>query len=334
MQNEKKAYYSFSEIEAKELEWLWKPYIIKGNLNIIVGEGGVGKSYLTTWLLSSISKGNKIPFSDDNFITGNSILQNAEDDPNATILPRLLSNNADTNKIIFINEEDKILSIQQIERLEAIIIETHPEIIILDPIQAYIGNINMNSANEVRNALKPLKNLAERYNCAIVMLMHLNKNNGTNKATSRVMGSTDFLSTCRSAILVVVNPENEEEKLFIPIKTNLMKENEKNSLSFKINDLGQIEWLENKGKICADDILDQNNNFLDKNSYAKGFILGALSRGVIKGTDLEKLALDNNITLKNYNVSKALLNKENVIYKFQSEKTYYWGIKSTDDILE
>lgn len=97
-------YYTYSEINVKELEWIWKPYIVRGNLNIIVGEGGVGKSYFTTWLSSAISRGEKIPFSDDKFKVGNVILQNAEDDVEATVLPRLLSNNADTEKIGFFDE--------------------------------------------------------------------------------------------------------------------------------------------------------------------------------------------------------------------------------------
>ena len=54
--------------------------IVKGNLNIIVGDGGVGKSSYIAWLLSSISKGAKIPFTNNNFVVGNCILQNAEDD--------------------------------------------------------------------------------------------------------------------------------------------------------------------------------------------------------------------------------------------------------------
>ena len=30
----------FSQRKPKKLEWLWKPYILRGNLNIVVGDGG------------------------------------------------------------------------------------------------------------------------------------------------------------------------------------------------------------------------------------------------------------------------------------------------------
>lgn len=325
--NLKKDYHTFSEREVKELEWIWKPYIIRGNLNIIVGDGGVGKSYLTSWLLSAISSGGKVPFNYFNFDMEKCILQNAEDDTDSTILPRLLANGANVDNIGYFDEEEKTFSIQQLDRLEKKLEELRPAVVVLDPIQAYLGDINMNSSVEVRNGLKPLKLLAQKYNCAIIMIMHMNKNTGTNKATNRVMGSYDFIASCRSAILVEVNPENQEEKLFIPIKTNLMKESEKNSLSFKISEDGKIEWLENKGRINADEILSQNSSFADKSSSAKGFILGVLSRGDLQAKEFESLVKQKGkISEKTYNVVKAMLNKEQTIKFYQKDSKFYWGL--------
>ena len=65
----------------------------------------------------------------------------------------------------------------------------------------------MNSANEVRETLKPLKQLAQKYNCAIVLIIRLNKNSGA-KATPRNMGSTDFVASARSILIGTENPEN------------------------------------------------------------------------------------------------------------------------------
>lgn len=155
--DEDDSYCVFSQREVKEIEWIWKPYIVRGNLNVIVGEGGVGKSYFTTWLLSAISRGDRIPFTGHSFIIGDSILQNAEDDIDATILPRLFANNANIDKIGFFSEESKTFSIKQLYRLENILYKVRPSILVLDPIQAYIGDINMNSSVEVRNALNHLK---------------------------------------------------------------------------------------------------------------------------------------------------------------------------------
>ena len=110
--NVEKDFYTYADRIPKEIEWIWKPYIVRGNINIIQGDAGLGKSFLTTWLLSSISNGDKIPFSSESFEMGNSILQNAEDDPDATIWHRLNSNGADFSKIGFINEDKEILSVK------------------------------------------------------------------------------------------------------------------------------------------------------------------------------------------------------------------------------
>lgn len=325
LNEEIKDFYTFDERTPKEIEWLWKPYIVKGNINIIMGDGGLGKSYLITWLVSAISKGAKIPFSNINFKKGTSILQNAEDDPDTTILPRLMLNDVDVSKIGAFNEEKEFLEVQQITRLEDKIKEFNPEVVVLDPIQSFVGDININSQNEVKNALKPLKQLAQKYNCAIIMIMHLNKNNSA-KASQRANGSTEFITSSRSAILITENPENTSERLFIPVKTNLMKENEKNTLSFKINDNGIIEWLDNKGKVNADIILNSFETQDVLQSVAKGFIIGALSRGDIYSNDFKNLALKNGISEKMYNVTKAKMKKEEIIKDYQKDKMYYWTL--------
>lgn len=322
-------FFTFDGRTPKNIEWLWRPYLVKGNLNIVVGDGGVGKSYLITWLVSAISKGAKIPFSDNSFKVGKSILQNIEDDSDSAILPRLILNDADLSKVGAFNEEKKFLAIQQIKRLEERIKNFMPDVVVLDPIQSYVGDININSQNEVKSALKPLKRLAKRYNCAIVMIMHLNKNNNS-KAYQRVNGSTEFITSSRSAILIAENPENNSERLFIPLKTNLMKENEKNTLSFKINDYGKVEWLENKGYMSADNVISATNNY-NHQSMARGFIIGALSRGEIKGIELKELALKNNITEKNYNITKANLNNEEIINNFHKGKISYWKLKDKEE---
>lgn len=322
---------TFDSRTPKEIDWLWKPYIVRGNINIIQGDGGLGKSYLITWLLSAISTGSQIPFSNENFKIGNSILQNAEDDIDATILPRLNLNGADCSKIGIINEEEKAFSIQQLERLEEKVKKFKPEVVVLDPIQAYLGNVNMNSTGEVREALKPLKIIAQKYNCAIILIMHLNKNAGVTKATHRTMGSIDFVSASRSVMLIAENPEKKEERLFIPIKTNLMKENEKRTLSFKITDRGIIEWKEDKGYINANDVLNQEENSFNKDSITKGFILGVLSKEDLTSTELENLVLEKgNISLKSYNITKANLRKEEKIDYYQKNKKYYWTLKTNN----
>lgn len=318
---------TFDTRTPKELEFVWYPLIVKGNLNIIVGVGGTGKSFLTCWLLSAITNGDKMPFSDRYFKKGNAILQNAEDDIDGTIVPRLIANKANRECIGYINEELKAFDIKQLKRLEEKIINFKPDIVVIDPLTSYLGGINMYVPNEVRDVLKPLKDLAQKYNCAMVFIMRLNKGNGS--ATNRVLGSIDFVSMARSVLLVAEDPTNSSQRLVLPLKTNLMKDSEKTALCYKINDNGAIEWIENRGNINAEDILFQNENKFNKDNLIRGFILGALSKEDLSSNELENLVTKKgNISLKSYNVTKAMLRKEEVIDCYQKEKKYYWTLKS------
>ena len=78
----------FTDVESKEVDWLWYPYIPYGKLTILQGDPGDGKTTFILSLISILSNGEKLPFSETT-VSGISIYQNAEDDIEATTLPRL-----------------------------------------------------------------------------------------------------------------------------------------------------------------------------------------------------------------------------------------------------
>ena len=83
-----------------------------------------------------------------------------------------------------IDESEKSLSMID-ERLEQAIVQTNARLLILDPIQAYLGGgMDMNRANEARDMTKKLATLAEKYQCAIVLVGHMNKAAGNKAAIS------------------------------------------------------------------------------------------------------------------------------------------------------
>ena len=91
-----------------------------------------------------------------------------------TIKPRLLESKADMQKIYTIDETDFPLSMLD-HRIGEAIEKTHAQLMILDPMQAYLGEkVDMNRANEVHAALDCTK-VANQTGCAIVLVGHLNK---------------------------------------------------------------------------------------------------------------------------------------------------------------
>src|SRR5262249_9201146 len=108
-----------------------------------------------------------------------------------------------------------------LEALEAKLKElTRVELVIIDPISAYLGKIDSHVNAEVRGALGPVKDLAERYATAIVAVTHMIKAGGT-QALLRVMGSLAFIAAGGSGYLVAADPEDAARCLFLPLKNNL-----------------------------------------------------------------------------------------------------------------
>ena len=190
------------DVVSKEVEWLWYPYIPYRKITIIEGDPGEGKTTLVLKLAAALSRGLPLPCDDDKeYEPIHIIYQTAEDGIEDTIKPRLEKAGADCSMIRVIDETDKELSMTD-DRLEQAIIETGARLIILDSIQAYIGaTVDMHRANEIRPVLKHLGIIAEKHNCAIILISHMNKASGS-KSTYRGLGSIDIQATARSVLLV------------------------------------------------------------------------------------------------------------------------------------
>lgn len=209
-----------SEVQSQEIEWLWYPFIPYGKLTIIQGDPGDGKTTMVLNLAAKLSKGEAL---DENMkVTEpvNVIYQTAEDGLADTVKPRLELAGADGERIIVIDESDKSLSMVD-ERLEQAIVRTGARLLILDPIQAYLGGgMDMNRANEARDMTKKLGALAEKTKCAIILIGHMNKASG-NKAAYRGMGSIDFFAVARSVLLVGRVEGESNTRAVVQIKNNL-----------------------------------------------------------------------------------------------------------------
>lgn len=170
-----------SEIQSQEVAWLWYPFIPYGKLTIVQGDPGDGKTTFVLNIAAKLSKGEGIDSEMKLTEPLAVIYQSAEDGLADTVKPRLEAAGANCENISVIDESIKSLSMID-ERLEEAVIRTKAKLPILDPIQAYLGGgMDMNRANEARDMTKKLAALAEKYQCAIVLVGHMNKAAG-NKA--------------------------------------------------------------------------------------------------------------------------------------------------------
>lgn len=108
----------------------------------------------------------------------------------------------------------------------------------------------MNRANEARNMTKKLGALAEKYQCAILLIGHMNKASA-NKAAYRGMGSIDFFAVARSVLLVGRIEGEPNTRAVIQIKNNLVAFG--HPKAFMLSETG-FHWLGDY-EITADEVL-------------------------------------------------------------------------------
>ena len=253
---------NMQDVEATEVKWLWYPYIPYGKITIIQGDPGEGKTTLVLNLAALLTRGEKLPESDSAAEPINVLYQSAEDGLADTIKPRLTAANADASRVMVIDETNIELSMTD-HHLEAAISQTGAKLVILDPLQAYLGaKVDMHRANEVRPVFKHLATVAEKYGCAIVLIAHMNKSAGM-KAAYRMLGSVDITAAARSVLIVGRIKNNPTVRVMVHSKSSLAPEGE--PIGFELNPETGFAFI-GKYHISVDELLDGCNaaNKLDE----------------------------------------------------------------------
>ena len=225
----------YSQTQPQETSWLWEPYIPRGKITIIQGDPGEGKSTLALQLAAAISAGRRFPGGeacDPDLV----IYQNAEDGIADTVRPRLDRAGADCARIMHLSERKEPISLPD-ARLWKLIERTRPALVVLDPLQAYLGSaVDMHRANEIRPLMS---SVAEMYGCAVVFIGHMNKMQGT-KSIYRGLGSIDITAAARSVLTVARDPSEPENRVIFQVKNSLAPMAE--PAAFSLQD-GTFRWI-------------------------------------------------------------------------------------------
>ena len=262
-----------SEVNEQEVEWLWKPYIPFGKVTIIQGNPGEGKTTLALRLCAACT--NRKSFPDMTELEPfNVIYQTAEDGLGDTVKPRLMEAEADLARVLVIDEAKKELSLSD-ERIEKAIQQNNARLIVLDPLQSYLGaSTDMNRANEIRPIIKKLADVAERTGCAVILLGHLNKASGT-QAAYRGLGSIDFRAAARSVLLIGRVKKEPNIRVIIHDKSSLAPEGE--PMAFSLGDNEGFRWI-GRYDITADELLSGKGGSSEtKTQTAENLILDMLT---------------------------------------------------------
>jgi hypothetical protein len=281
-----------SDVELTPVEWLWKPYLPFGKLSVLQGNPGEGKTYFAMHLAAACTNGKLLP-NMERMEPFNVIYQTAEDGLGDTVKPRLIEAGADLDRVLVIDDSEVQLTLSD-ERIEKAIIENNARLVIIDPIQAYLGaDVDMNRANEVRPIFMRLGQVAQRTGCAILLIGHLNKAAGM-QSLQRGLGSIDIAAAVRSVLFIGKLKHDPTMRILTHEKSSLAPPGA--SLAFSLGDEGGFRWV-GEYDITTDEMLSGIEPQREtKTQQAKDLICTLLARGKqVLSEDIDKAALERGI---------------------------------------
>ena len=281
-----------SDVELTPVEWLWKPYLPFGKLSVLQGNPGEGKTYFAMHLAAACTNGKLLP-NMERMEPFNVIYQTAEDGLGDTVKPRLIEAGADLDRVLVIDDSEVQLTLSD-ERIEKAIIENNARLVIIDPIQAYLGSdVDMNRANEVRPIFMRLGQVAQRTGCAILLIGHLNKAAGM-QSLQRGLGSIDIAAAVRSVMFIGKLKHDPTMRILTHEKSSLAPPGV--SLAFSLGDEGGFRWV-GEYDITADEMLSGIEPQREtKTQQAKDLICALLAGGKqVLSEDIDKAALERGI---------------------------------------
>jgi hypothetical protein len=218
-----------SKISSEPARWLWETRLPLRGLTCVAGEKGLGKSLLTNALMvAAVTTGT---LEGELFGTPKDVLVvTAEDDWRSIVKPRLQAHGADLDRVhrLVVHDSDGevLLTLpDDVAQLEAQIKDRDVGLIVVDPIGAFIPErTNSNGEAPVRRLLAPLAAMADRQNLAVVVVMHLTKDD-SKRLIQRVSGAGAFVNACRSVLCMVKDPndpngEQGNRRLLVHVATN------------------------------------------------------------------------------------------------------------------
>ena len=305
---------SAADVEPRAVEWLWPGRIPLGKITTIVGDPKIGKSILTLDLAARVSRGMRWPDTQngEKAEPGRVLLLSAEDDIEDTIVPRLQAAAADLGNVEIVGgvSEPKAAGSRlfQIDRdlyhLERKLAATEGvRLVVLDPVSAFMGDIESHINAAVRGALAPLAELAARFRVAVVCVTHLTKGSGTTKALYRAMGSLAFTAVARAVWLVTFDPEDRQRRLLLNAGCNLAEDN--GGLAYTVRggianrDVPIVAWEDKPVGMSADEALaneQRANQDRGAVAHAVEWLKAELANGPVPSAELCQKASEEGIS--------------------------------------
>ena len=286
-----------SDVKREEVSWLWSQRIPRGRLTGLMGDPGVGKSWVTLAIVTAVTLGAPLPEDSERREPKRALLLTAEDGLSDTVRPRLEDMGATLDNVTVMTavrdmdgkEQFPDLS-EHLYALDSELKKDGYELVVIDPINAFLGgDLDTHRDAAIRSVLGPLAQLAERHDVAILFVLHLNKGK-RERAMYRAQGSIGYIGQARVMLMAGANPDNLDERALVWVKGNLSPPAE--SVGYEITE-GRFAWA-GESNLTAAHLLapDTEPEEVSALEEAKAYLIGILADGPVRAQEILKAKPD------------------------------------------
>jgi energy-coupling factor transporter ATP-binding protein EcfA2 len=321
-----------SEITLKNARPLWKDRIYKGALTILSGEQGHGKSTLTMGLAGLITSGELLPNDPTKRPPGRVLILDYEGALEETLGPRAIACGVDPERLSLLKIAD--LTNDPMHKEVEWYLQTNDgcAMVVVDPILSALGERETFNGNTVREALKPWQVMANRYDVAIVGLMHMRKAEA-DRLIHRVSESGAFTQVARSVLYVGKHPESGRRSVS-SLKNSLGPEPLPIEFTIDAKDVGvnepmsYVKWMGEAADLTAD-AMCRPGPAADKSKAIEDFLWEFLSKEM-PATDVIAAAAAAGHAERTVRTVATRMAREETLRKEQRKGVWYWQIRDEE----
>jgi hypothetical protein len=285
---------TLSQVEAREVDWLWKPYLANRMLAMLSGDPGAGKTYITLAIAAAITTGRE-PYTGERRDAADVLYLSVENSPEHVVRPRFDSLGGDPKRFHILQgtitgEGNRAVRgsvrLSDVSLLHDALQRTKAGLVIVDPIQSYLGaEVDAHRSNETRPVMDGLSRVAEEHGCCTWLVRHLGKA-PSGRAIHRGLGSIDLSAAVRTELLAGCSPDDPTQRALVQVKSNLGQFGP--SLGYTIEADGTFRWT-GESELTATALLAPESSEEETGAMAgaKDFLSTALAQGARLVKDVE-----------------------------------------------
>jgi RecA-family ATPase len=249
---------------------------------------------------------------------------------------RLLTNRMKNMKNFY--QEEEPFSWADDERMEAVLDaleKLKPTLVIFDTMNTYLGSgVDTGRANASQEAMFPVREIATRFNCAVIIIRHLVKSKKDRTALQAGQGSMAFAGFVRIIMTFGRLPDDPDICAIAVTKCNIGPPVH-NVLTYEIKklpdrdnerDRSRFEWGELISNLGADDLIKPHEKASNERGEAEEFLRDVLDDGEEEVRKIETMAEKRGISRRTLQRAADAVGVERVVKGFGKQKTSYWSL--------